>query len=180
MSQLVRLEGKHTWQNAHCALWCNVVLCGAVWCSVVPEPTLLCRRLPPSMPLCVQWNLRAFCRNWLWNSLRIIAYRTEGQMEYLYTAQVEIGHCLWIDFHLREVKRALWLRRNSVKVWSCSCVPNSSLWGATKQPAQCAQLAQPAQCAQPAQPAQRAQLAHPAQQCCRDLHIYRSKQELNL
>ena len=136
-----------------------VALCGALWCSVVPEPTLLCRRLPPSMPLCVQWNLQAFCRNWLWNSLRIIAYKTEGQMEYLYTAQVEIRHCLWIDFHLREVKRALWLRRNSVKVWSCSCVPNSSLWGATKQPAQPAQL---------------------AQQCCTDLPIYRCKQELNL
>ena len=45
------------------AIWCCVVLCGAVWCSVVPEPTLLCRRLPPSMPLCVLWNLRAFCRN---------------------------------------------------------------------------------------------------------------------
>ena len=141
------------------AVRCIVVLCGALWCSVVPEPTLLCRRLPPSMPLCVQWNLRAFCRNWLWNSLRIIAYKTEGQMEYLYTAQVEIRHCLWIDFHLREVKRALWLRRNSVKVWSCSCVPNSSLWGATKQPAQPAQ---------------------PAQQYCTDLPIYRCKQELNL
>ena len=45
------------------AVWCCVVQCGARWCSVVPEPTLLCRRLPPSMPLCVQWNLRAFCRN---------------------------------------------------------------------------------------------------------------------
>ena len=44
-------------------VWCTVVLRGAVWCCVVPEPTLLCRRLPPSMPLCVQWNLRTFCRN---------------------------------------------------------------------------------------------------------------------
>ena len=62
MSQLVRLEGKHTWQNAHCALHCAAEL------------------NPAAVQVLVQANAKVnVLSKWNWSPLYEAAYKSHSE-----------------------------------------------------------------------------------------------------